>query len=97
MNTTNKPLPHIALCIILDITGYASFSLPILGEVSDLIWAPLSGFIFYRLFGGKMGMLGGGFSFIEEILPFTDFIPTFTIAWVMRYFTAKKSMEIKTI
>lgn len=97
MNTINKPLPHIALCIILDIIGYASFSLPILGEVSDLIWAPLSGFIFYRLFGGKMGMLGGGFSFIEEILPFTDFIPTFTIAWVMRYFTAKKSMEIKTI
>ena len=97
MNTTNKPLPHIALCIILDIIGYASFSLPILGEVSDIIWAPLSGFIFYRLFGGKMGMLGGGFSFIEEILPFTDFIPTFTIAWVMRYFTAKKSMEIKTI
>jgi len=96
MNTTNKPLPHIALCIILDIIGYASFSLPILGEVSDIIWAPLSGFIFYRLFGGKMGMLGGGFSFIEEILPFTDFIPTFTIAWVMRYFTAKKSMEIKT-
>jgi len=96
MNTTNKPLPSIALCIILDIIGYASFSIPVLGEVSDLIWAPLSGFIFYRLFGGKMGVLGGGFSFIEEILPFTDFIPTFTIAWAMKYFTAKKSLEIKT-
>ncbi|HSN60246.1 MAG TPA: hypothetical protein VLR49_04900 [Ferruginibacter sp.] len=97
MNTTNKPLPHIALCIILDIIGYASFSLPILGEVSDLIWAPLSGFIFYRLFGGKMGMLGGGLSFIEELLPFTDFIPTFTIAWVMRYFSKKEVTAVEVI
>lgn len=93
MNTTNKPLPHIALCIILDIIGYASFSLPILGEVSDLIWAPLSGFIFYRLFGGKVGILGGGFSFIEELLPFTDFIPTFTIAWFLRSRSIKKEKQ----
>lgn len=86
MNTTQKQMPPLALCILMDIIGYSSFAVPLLGEFSDLIWAPLSGFIFFRMFGGKMGVLGGGLSFLEEILPFTDFVPTFTIAWAMRYF-----------
>lgn len=84
MNTTQNKQPNLALCIILDIIGYASFSIPFLGEFSDVIWAPLSGLIFYKLFGGKMGLFGGGFSFLEELLPFTDFIPTFTISWLIR-------------
>lgn len=84
MNKTENKQPNLALCIILDIIGYASFSIPFLGEFSDVIWAPLSGLIFYRLFGGKMGLFGGGFSFLEELLPFTDFIPTFTISWLIR-------------
>ena len=91
MNKTQKPLPHLALCILLDIVGYASFSLPILGEFADLVWAPVSGFLFFKLFGGKMGLFGGGFAFLEELIPFTDFIPTFTIAWAMRYFAKEKA------
>lgn len=85
-----KPLPHLLLCIALDVVGYASFSLPVLGEFADLVWALVSGFLFYKLFGGKMGLLGGGFSFLEELLPFTDFIPSFTIAWMIRYFGMAK-------
>jgi hypothetical protein len=38
--------------------------------------------IFHGLFGGWRGAPGGVFSFIEEILPGLDFIPTFTIAWL---------------
>jgi hypothetical protein len=85
-----KQLPNLSYCILLDIIGYASFALPMLGEFSDLVWAPVSGFLFYKLFGGKMGLWGGGFSFLEEILPFTDFIPTFTIAWFIRKRTLSK-------
>jgi hypothetical protein len=96
MNKTENKLPSLIICIILDIIGYASFSVPILGEFADLIWAPLSGLIFYRLFGGKMGLFGGGFSFLEELLPFTDFIPTFSIAWTMRYFARPKTEKIIT-
>lgn len=80
----NKPLPSLALCIILDLIGYLSFSIPFIGEFSDIIWAPLSGIIFYSMFGGKMGVFGGAFSFLEELLPFTDIIPTFTISWFIR-------------
>lgn len=89
--TQTTTTPPLALCVLLDFIGYASFSVPLLGEFSDLIWAPLSGLIFYRLFGGKAGFFGGIFSFVEEIFPFTDFIPTFTIAWLLRYRSAVKT------
>lgn len=84
-NTQPKPLPHLAICILLDAIGMLSFSLPIIGEFSDVIWAPLSGLIYFRMFGGKMGLFGGMFSFLEEIIPFTDIIPTFTLSWILRH------------
>ena len=48
----NKQFPSLLLCILLDVIGYASFTVPVLAEFSDIIWAPVSGFIFYKLFGG---------------------------------------------
>lgn len=75
----------------MDILGYATYSLPLLGEFADLFWAPFSAFLFYRAFGGWKGMAGGVFNFLEEILPFTDFIPTFTIAWLWQQATQKKN------
>ncbi|CAN5863436.1 hypothetical protein BH11BAC4_BH11BAC4_13120 [soil metagenome] len=97
MPKKSSQLPNIVVCIIMDIIGYASFAVPGLGEFSDIIWAPLSAFIFYRLFGGRMGVLGGSFSFLEEILPFTDFIPTFTISWFLRSWAIDKTPSQKTI
>ena len=76
--------PTLLLCIIMDIIGMASFIFPGLGEWSDVVWAPISAYVFYQLFGGVGGMLGGAFSFLEEIIPFTDIIPTFTIAWYIQ-------------
>ena len=93
MTSIQSQLPSLALCIILDIVGYASFTLPFIGEFSDVVWAPLSGIIFYNMFGGKMGVFGGGLSFLEELLPFTDFIPTFSIAWYMRSRAISKEKE----
>ncbi len=82
-------LPNIGICILMDVIGMASFIFPGLGELSDIIWAPISGFVFYKLFGGRLGLIGGVFDFLEEILPFTDIIPSFTIAWFIR----KNAME----
>ncbi len=84
-----KSLPELSLCITLDAIGCASYLLPFLGEFTDVVWAPVSGIIFYNLFGKKLGLFGGAFSFIEELLPGFDIIPTFTIAWFMR----KREME----
>ena len=85
-----KFLPNIYLCLFLDLMGMVSYLLPVIGETEDVLWAPLSAVIFYFLFGKKkFGLLGGIFSFLEEISPGLDFIPTFTIAWFIR----KKEIE----
>lgn len=77
-------LPNIGICILMDLVGMASYIFPGLGELSDAVWAPISGFMFYKLFGGRLGLIGGVLDFLEEILPFTDIIPSFTIAWFIR-------------
>lgn len=86
-----KPLPSLAACILMDVLGYATFAVPVLGEFLDILWAPLSAMIFFRMFGGTKGMLGGAFNFFEEIMPGLDFIPTFTIAWAVQFFRRKKN------
>lgn len=90
-----KQLPPVYLCVLMDILGYATFSVPILGEFADVLWAPFSAFIFTRMFGGRFGLFGGMLNFVEEILPFTDFIPSFTIAWFIKSASAKNSLRNK--
>jgi hypothetical protein len=97
MTQLSKSMPSLAVCILLDFIGYASFSLPILGEFSDLVWAPVSAILFYKLFGGKMGFFGSSFNFFEELLPFTDFIPTFTVAWAIRCYGKKSTQAEMTV
>lgn len=75
------PLP---VCILMDIFGYFSYTIPVFGEWTDIVWAPISAIIFIHLFGGRTGKLGAGLSFLEELLPFTDFFPSFSAAWLVR-------------
>ena len=93
MKTEKLFLPNIALCILLDLIGMATYFFPGLGEFADIVWAPISGFMFYKLFGGRLGMIGGVLNFLEEIIPFTDIIPSFTIAWFIRKNEIEKSAE----
>jgi hypothetical protein len=73
--------PSLFFCILMDFIGYFTYALPVLGEFGDLVWAPLSAYIFYNTFGAGKAVIGSVVNFIEEALPFTDFIPTFTIMW----------------
>lgn len=95
MSTQKIFLPNLAICILMDLIGMFTYSLPALGEFGDVIWAPFSALVFYKLFGGKMGVIGGAFSFLEEMIPFTDVIPTFTIAWFIRKNAIDKSLVVK--
>lgn len=90
-HTAGQKQPSLAACIVMDLLGYASFALPVVGEVFDIVWAPVSAMIFMRMFGGTKGLFGGIFNFIEEILPGLDFIPTFTITWFIQYFRRHKT------
>jgi len=86
-------VPHIAICIGMDLVGMATYLIPAFGEFGDIVWAPISGYIFYTLFGGRFGVIGGVLNFLEEIIPYTDIIPSFTIAWFIRKKQAEKLLR----
>lgn len=85
-----KSKPTLLFCLIMDLIGSATYLFPGVGEWFDLLWAPLSAFIFYRSFGGKVGRIGSFINFAEEIIPFTDIIPTFTLGYIYKRFTKQK-------
>ena len=82
----HKQLPSLVSCVLMDIIGSSTYLVPFFGEFMDLAWAPISAFVYWRMFGFGKGFLGGMFSFAEELLPGMDFIPTFTITWFVQYF-----------
>ncbi|MGK2862990.1 MAG: hypothetical protein ACSLE0_13735 [Chitinophagaceae bacterium] len=87
----NKKQPSLIFCILMDLVGYATYAIPFFGEIGDILWAPVSSLIFMSTFGGWKGALGGIGNFIEEILPGTDFIPSFTIMWFIQSMQRKNS------
>jgi hypothetical protein len=88
----STPMPSLVMCLLMDFIGYASYTVPFFGEFLDILWAPLSAIIFWKMFGFKKGFFGGIFSFVEELTPGLDFIPTFTINWVLVYFKRNKQV-----
>lgn len=70
-------------CVLLDAIGMASAAIPVAGPFIDSIWAPVAASISYKMFGNKKGKYTSLITFIEEILPVTDFIPSFTIFWIL--------------
>ena len=81
-NTKNRDL---ILGLFFDFIGILSFSISLIGEFSDVIWAPIAGFLMTYLYKGKVGKIAGILTFLEEIIPFTDFIPSFTLTWIYKY------------
>jgi len=81
----------LVLSIIFDAIGYLSFSVPMIGEFTDIIWAPLSAYLMMKMYKGNLGKVGGVISFIEEALPSLDIIPTFTIVWIYKFIIKKSN------
>ena len=77
--------------VIFDIIGMLSFVIPGVGEFSDIIWAPLASFLIYKMYKGTEGKIGGLVTFVDEILPGLDVIPTFTLMWIYQFLIKKKS------
>lgn len=85
----NNKTRDLILSLLFDAIGMMSFSIPFIGEFGDVIWAPLSGLIMVWMYKGSMGKIAGLVSFVEEILPVTDIIPSFTLMWFYTYFIKK--------
>ena len=91
--TVNNKTRDLFLGILFDAIGMLSFTVPFIGEFSDVIWAPLAGFLMTWMYKGTIGKVGGTIAFLEEILPFTDFIPTFTLTWIYTYLIKKQNAQ----
>jgi hypothetical protein len=88
--TTNAKNRDLALGILFDAIGMVSFTIPLIGEFADVIWAPLAGYLMTWMYKGKAGKVAGVLTFLEEIIPFTDIIPSFTLMWFYTYILKRK-------
>jgi hypothetical protein len=83
---------NLVLGLLFDAIGMLSFTIPFLGEFSDVVWAPIAGFLMTWMYKGTVGKVGGTIAFLEEIFPFSDFIPTFTLTWIYNYWIKNKNV-----
>lgn len=72
-------IPKLLLCIVIDVIGTSSELVPVLGEVTDVVWAPIAAVVLRQLFDNSNVVFL--LEFVEEILPFTDVLPLATICW----------------
>lgn len=75
----------LLLSLIFDGIGMLSYVVPVFAESIDIVWAPISGLLLVIMYKGTAGKIAGLFGTIEELIPFTDVIPTFTITWFYTY------------
>ena len=75
----------LILGLLFDGIGMLSYFVPVFAEITDVIWAPISGILLVTMYRGSIGKLAGLFGFIEELVPLIDIIPTFTLTWFYTY------------
>ncbi len=69
----------------------SSWILPVIGDFADIIWAPLSAWLMTKMYKGNSGKIAGVVTFIEEIIPGLDIIPSFTLMWLYTYVIKKNN------
>jgi hypothetical protein len=91
MTNQKKERKYLLLIIglLFDAIGMLSFIVPGIGEFSDVIWAPVSALLIYKMYKGAEGKIGGTVAFFEEIIPGLDIIPTFTLTWIYKFLIKK--------
>lgn len=90
VNKSDKKTKLI-LSLIFDGLGMLSYVVPVFAESLDVIWAPISGLLLVIMYKGSVGKIAGLFGTVEELIPFTDIIPTFTITWFYTYIIRKEA------
>jgi hypothetical protein len=75
---------RLILSLFIDLIGSASYLLPVVGEGLDLAWAPTQTILIMAMYDSTSPNLKY-VSFLEEILPFTDIVPSATIGWACEF------------
>lgn len=68
-----------------DVVGMATMAIPVIGPFLDMLWAPIASRKMLQMYPGKKGKIMAAVTFLEEILPFTDVVPTFTLMWLYTF------------
>jgi len=63
--TDTKKYKMLGLSLLFDAIGMLSFAIPFIGEFSDVVWAPISALLIYKMYKGAEGRIGGMVSFFE--------------------------------
>ena len=80
----------LLLSLLFDGIGMLSFVVPGIGELSDVVWAPIGAILMLKMYPGTAGKIGSIIEFIEEIGIFgTDILPTFTLLWFYEFYIKK--------
>ena len=74
----------LIVSLVIDFIGSSSYLLPLVGEAFDLAWAPIQTIFIMALYDESMPSLKY-ISFMEEILPFTDVLPSGMLGWVREF------------
>ncbi|MDX6181719.1 hypothetical protein SGQ44_05735 [Flavobacterium sp. Fl-77] len=80
----------LVLGLLFDAIGMMSFTIPGIGEFADIIWAPIAALLMSKMYKGRVGKVASVLTFLEEIIPFTDIIPSFTLTWIYTYYFQKQ-------
>ncbi len=81
----NKKYKLLRRGIFFDLVGMSTFLIPVVGPFLDILWAPIAAKKMGDMYKGNTGKIASWIVFIEEILPFTDFVPTFTLMWIYTF------------
>ena len=84
----NRKRKDLIASLAIDVLGMATYLIPALGETADLVLAPIISILIYAVHRTTIGAIVG---FLEEIIPFTDIIPSATIIWAYRYILKSES------
>lgn len=88
-----RKIKYLFLGLLFDGIGMLSFLIPGIGEFSDVIWAPLAAWLMTRMYKGRKGQIAGLVTFIEELVPGLDLVPSFTLMWLYTYVFAKSGSK----
>lgn len=95
--TRQRMWRDLVLSLLFDGIGMLTYGLLGLGEIGDVVWAPVAAFIIYRMYRHSTGLAGSLITLVEEGLPGTDIVPSFLIMWFYTYVIRKgKDVEQKT-
>ncbi len=76
--------------VIYDLIGMSTMLVPFAGPFLDIVWAPYAARQMRKMYKGNEGKIASVLVFLEEILPYTDIVPSFTLMWLYTFVWKKQ-------